>query len=243
MISLMPTGRDILPAWLRLTEVQEAETAQADRRLQLSLALQQQELLRQSLNRLLGSPLPGDFNPMSLQLSAPQRPNDTAGISEAELDSVVARRLDAQMVKIGLKMTGVQKSLYVNQLRPQLDLSLRAGVNGLSGTASWHCPRFRLFRELVRFINQYDLSRWRSVGRRPDIFAAAGEQGGKSPTAPGGSRRVASSAPRWRISRLQIEDELNQQQINLARSYEQLQLARDFEAIAREIAVSGGTQT
>ncbi len=216
-----------------ITEVQEAETAQADRRLQLSLALQQQELLRQSLNRLLGSPLPGDFNPMSLQLSAPQRPNDTAGISEAELDSVVARRLDAQMVKIGLKMTGVQKSLYVNQLRPQLDLSLRAGVNGLSGTDRGTVPGSAYsgsWSDSLTSMTSADGVQW---GAGLTFSLPLGNRAAKARLL---QADLEERKQRTQVEdiRLQIEDELNQQQINLARSYEQLQLARDFEAIAEK---------
>ncbi len=216
-----------------ITEVQEAETAQADRRLQLSLALQQQELVRQSLNRLLGSALPEAFTPLGLQLPRLERPFDNEVVSDAELDAAVAKRLDARMMNIGLEMTRVQKSLYVNQLRPQLDLSLRAGLNGLSGSDRG-------------IVSGSDYS-----GDWSDSFSsmssADGVQWGAGLTfsLPLGNRAAKARLlqadldermQRTQVAdvRLQIEDELRQQQINLIRSFEQLELARDFEAIAEK---------
>ena len=116
-----------------VSEVQEAETALADRELDRSLAQQARELHFARLNRQLNHHLPDDFDPLplyalsssDLQLQLPE--------FEQLFVSACEKSVNLQLAEFDIKSSDIQQDFYRNQLQPRLDLQLQAGLNGLSG--------------------------------------------------------------------------------------------------------------
>ncbi len=116
-----------------ISEVQEAETALALRELRLSVAIQQRDQFLEDLNRLLDHALEQNFNASSLfqEPAKPLRldlPDDSLLYEEARKN-----RPDLQISQVVIENSALRKEFSANQLKPQLDLRLQAGLNGLSG--------------------------------------------------------------------------------------------------------------
>ncbi len=116
-----------------ISEVQEAETALAARELRLSLAIQRRDQLFEDLNRLLDHSLSQEFNASRL-FQEPEKPLRIE-LPDDEILYAEARRNrpDLQSSQILIENFDLQKRFAKNQLKPQLDLQLLAGLNGLSG--------------------------------------------------------------------------------------------------------------
>lgn len=121
-----------------VSEVQEAETDLADRQLQLSLALQAQQLALQQLNRQLDYALPADFSVETLypvNLSEPTRLELNLPAFDELFAVAKQQRLDLKISSLELANSALQKNYFHNQQLPQLDLKLQGGFNGLAGDA------------------------------------------------------------------------------------------------------------
>jgi outer membrane protein TolC len=215
-----------------VTELQEAETALASRQLNLSQALELYDLDRKSLNRQLNNHLPVDFDPLPLVPAAEKSVLDQFEIGQL-LDEAKRKRLDFKISKIGIESSELSKTYQENQLKPQLDLNMNMGVNGLAGSDSG-----------TNAINSYD-------GNWLDSFSSLSEAEGYqfgvgvSFTMPLGNEaakarvRQAEDQSRQETYRLQdledqVRDELEQQQVQLQRAYQQLQLAERFASLAQQ---------
>ena len=215
-----------------VSEVQEAETAQANRMLELSVARQNHDLQLEELRKQLNYRLPGNFNlqvfNMDSALVEPYRPEDP----DALFSLARERRLDLKIAADDLQSGTLQKNYAQNQVKPQLDLTLQAGVNGLSGD------------------DRGAVAGTGYPGDWSDSFGSMTENDGYQWTAglrfslPLGNRAAKARARQadWQLRQDQlrlheleatVRNELMQQRIVLERSYEQLRLAERFEELAR----------
>ena len=215
-----------------ISEVQEAETAQAGRELSLSLSKQSRDLLIEELNRQLNYSLNENFKPAKIvhfELSA-------AVIKYPELpqlfESARLKRLEFKIHDYTLKNSSLQQNYLRNQLKPQLDFNFQAGINGLSGDA----------RDTTS-ASRYSGSWLNSFGSMSDADGYQWGAGLKF-SLPLGNRAAKS---RYRQSKLQLKQEhyrqqdleaalkndLLQQQLNVSHALEQLRITEHFSALAR----------
>lgn len=115
-----------------VTEIQGAEATLAQRNLLLAQARQEHDLLYEQLNRQLGGQLPADFNPVSL-FADETVPAAIVSAYPLLLETARTKRLDRQIAQLSLASRQRQLDFYRQQLKPQLDLRLQAGLNGLAG--------------------------------------------------------------------------------------------------------------
>jgi len=118
-----------------VTEVQEAETALSARQLDLSLAIQDRDLLFETLNRHLNHSLSAKFKPVNLVQFKNVIPDTRFHNSDLLLSSALRNRLELKMNNYAIQNSSLQHDYYYNQLKPRLDLKVKAGVTGLSGDA------------------------------------------------------------------------------------------------------------
>lgn len=218
---------------IAVTEIQEAETEIAARELALSLAIQEQDLLKEEMNRQLNNYLPEDFNPDMLVDFG----EETKPLTPPVLDDLFAtaqqQRLELKISNFSIQSSTLQQDYLRNQLKPQLDLQLQFGINGLSGDD-----------------RSSSLSSEHS-GQWFDSFSSAGEadgyqwRAGLELTMPIGNRAAKS---RYRQAQLQlkqdhyrykdleavIRNDLQQQQINITQTRKQLAISERFEALAKK---------
>jgi outer membrane protein TolC len=214
-----------------VSEVQQAETALADRELRLSLARQNRELLFEELNRQVNQQLPETLGPWALAASEGLTP---AGLPEPAALFAEARqkRLDLQLSEVDQQSAAVQRDFYRNQLRPRLDLQFQAGLNGLAGEPRDPATTSRFqgnwFNSTGSLLEE-DGYQW-AVGLQFRL--------------PLGNRQAKAS---WQQAKLeeqrirlrqrdleaQLQTELTQQLTGLKRSFEQLEIAGKFESLAQ----------
>lgn len=215
-----------------VSEVQEAETALADRQLSLSLAMEQYALHKEDLNRQLHSRLSHDFSPAALVSGTTDRPWDSV---ETELLITEARqkRLEFKISEFELDNSLLNKKYQLNQRKPQLDLTAQAGLNGLAGS------------------DRGNFNGTTYQGTWIDSFSSLSERDGYqwgiglSFSIPLGNRAAEARVRQAEYQRkqdlyqlrdleTQVRDQLEQQQIQLTRSYEQLLLAERFAELAQK---------
>ena len=214
-----------------VTEVQEAETALAARQLSLSLAIQDHDLLLEDLNRHLNYSLSKEFEPAVLvdyeeKIGTVALP-DTNHLFELAQQ----RRLELKINNYVVESSSLQQDYLQNQLKPQLDLNIQVGINGLSGD-----------ERNPAFTSQYS-------GDWSDSFGSMSEADGYQWRAglefsmPIGNRSAKS---RYRQSELRlkqdhyrqhdlqavIKNDVLQQQVNFFRAKEQLVITKRFESLA-----------
>ncbi|MCD6581030.1 MAG: TolC family protein [Desulfuromusa sp.] len=216
-----------------VTEVQEAETAQADRQLSLSLAVQSRNLLLEELNRQLNHSLTVDFDPVALAdydlvIKMVEFP-----VFAQLFESARMKRLELKINDYSVKNSSLQQDYLRNQLKPQLDLNFQAGVNGLSGDERETAPGSRYSGSWLNSfgsMSEADGYQW-SAGLRFSM--------------PLGNRSAKS---RYRQADLQLKqdhyqqqdleavlkNDLLQQQINISHALEQLEIAERFTALAKK---------
>ncbi len=216
-----------------VSEVQEAETAQADRHLNLSLAMQSQNLSLEELNRQLNHNLSESFKPgslvdSSLVVDAVKYP-DFAQLFE----SARMKRLELKINDYAVKNSSLQQDYLRNQLKPRLDLKFQAGINGLSGNEREATPDSRYSGSWLNSfgsMGEADGYQW-SVGLKFSI--------------PLGNK---SAEARYRRSKLQLKQDyyqhqdleavlksdLSQQQINVTSAFEQFEIAERFVVLAKK---------
>lgn len=215
-----------------VSEVQQAETELANRELSLSEADQVRELNFSELNRQLNHSLPPDFSaaglyPFGAELFFSELP------AEKQLfDLAREKNLTLQLAAIDTDTTVIEQTFYRNQLKPQLDLSLQAGINGLSGK-----------QRTPGLDSNYE-------GNWTDSFSSAtavdGYQWGIGIefSLPLGNRVAKAKLNRAKLQHKQslyqqrdleadLLRSLQQQNINLKRAFEQVKIAERFEQLAK----------
>ena len=216
-----------------VTEIQEAETATADRELSLSQAIQEHSLQVEELSRLLNYQLPetyqlaggGAFSELIKPQSLPA--------DQTLYDQALKKRLELKINAFDIENARLQKNYQANQLQPQLDLNLQAGLNGLAGEDRQTIPGSRYeggWLDSASSLSEGDGYQW-GVGLNFSI--------------PLGNREARA---RYQISRMQltrdryarqdlelmVRNELRQQRINARRYLEQLGIAERFAQLAEK---------
>jgi outer membrane protein TolC len=214
-----------------ISELQEAETAQANRQLDLSLSSQAYDLLVETLNQQLNFVLGDNFAPSGLMDN--KLPDEEADFSDisALLERALQKRLELKIVEYTLDNSSLRKRYQLNQLKPQLDLKLQAGLNGLSGRDRG-----------ITVGSSYDNS-W--LDSFASLSGADGYQWGVGLqfSMPLGNRAAKSRLYQTELQVKQeqyrrhdleaaIKNELLQQQTNIKRTKEQLEIAQRFAALA-----------
>lgn len=215
-----------------VSEVQEAETALADRQLNLSIAKENYSLHWEDLSRQLQSRLPQDFNPAELIIGTDYHRWEEGG-AESLFPQARQKRLEFKINQFSLDNSLLNKNYQENQRKPQLDLTAQAGLNGLAGSD----------RGIVAGTTYQ--------GSWVDSFSSMSEGDGYqwgvglNFSLPLGNRAADARIRQAEYQRKQelyrqrdleteVRDQLDQQQIQLERSYEQLQLADRFAELARK---------
>lgn len=134
VLELLNSNRAKLEAgFIPVSEVQETETALAERDLRLALARQEREQVALQLNNLLNNNFK---NPIQLservKVETPDRPAAVPAFDDL-YEKALDARPDLQALIIELKNIRLQSDFLDNQTKPQLDFVVTAGVNGLSG--------------------------------------------------------------------------------------------------------------
>jgi outer membrane protein TolC len=215
-----------------VTEVQEAETALASRQLNLSLALEQYDIERKSLNRKLNNHLPVDFDPLALV------PPDAALNAEQYeiaqlLDEARVKRIDFKISRIGIENSALNRTYQENQLKPQLDLSMNVGVNGLAGDDYGFVAGSVYDGDWFDSLSSMSDMDGFQFGVGVNFLMPLGNKAAKARV------RQAEHEGRQEAYRLQdledqVRDELEQQLVLLQRAYQQLQLAERFASLAQK---------
>lgn len=215
-----------------ISEVQEAETAQASRELSLSLSRQNRDLLLEELRRQLNYQLSDDFKP-EIIVAYNQAVEEIKYPDLTQLfESAKLKRLELKIHDYTVKNSSLQQNYLRNQLKPQLDFNFQVGMNGLSGVE----------RDTAA-ASQYSGSWLNSFGGMSDADGYHWEAGLKF-SLPLGNRAAKS---RYRQSELQLKQEnyrqqdlaaalkndLSQQQLNVTHALAQLRIAEHFSALAK----------
>jgi outer membrane protein TolC len=213
-----------------VSEVQEAETALADRLLALSLARQQYEQQLEELRRNLDFTLPATFSLQQLSFDVVTEPL-------APLEQMIAtarkQRLDLKINRLEIDNSLLVQDYRKNQLKPRLDLQMTAGVNGLAGDTrtgnpsnTYQGPWF----ESLDGLATADGYQWRA-GLEFSI-----PLGNRSALARSRQAERQLKQNRYRQHDLQalVTKEIRQQRIELERTQEQLTLAGRFTALAEK---------
>ncbi len=214
-----------------ITEVQEAQTAAADRELSLSQSRQQFELQREALRRLVNSKLPeGVFSEQLGTMEA-----DSAAFDDSDLDQMAAtarvRRLEYQIAELDVENSRLALAARQNALNPQLDLNLKAGVNGLAGDDRGNVPGSRYqgqYSDSLESLSKADGYQWQ-IGLNFSMPLGRREANAKA-------NQVRYQLRNYQYSlqdlELQISDEIAKQAILVSRAKEQLDISSQFSALA-----------
>jgi outer membrane protein TolC len=214
-----------------ISQVQEAETALANRELNLSLAYQTKELAFESLNRQLNHQLKNEIDVSDVYPFLYGLKESTLPTFEALLGGALDKNVSVQLAKVAIERSTLQQTFLRNQLKPQLDLTLQAGVNGLAGDERTPATASRY------------------AGSWFDSFSAAAKRDGYqwgvglNFSLPLGNRsakarlrqadlQLKQASYRQRDVDSQLRSELQQQLINQQRAFEQVKIAEKFERLA-----------
>ncbi len=219
--------------FIPVTEVQEAETAHAARQLDLSLAIQDRDLTREELNRKLNYSLSDKFDLIDLAHFNDISDSDNIPTLEQLIKSAHQHRLELKINDYSVQNSSLQQTFLKNQLKPQFDLNVQVGVNGLSGSESSSALSHRY------------------SGNWPDSFSSMSDADGYQWRAgiefrfPINNRSAKS---RYQQAKLQlkqdnfrhndlkkmIEKDVKQQHVNIYHSKNQLDITKRFESLAQQ---------
>lgn len=213
-----------------VSEIQEAETALADRQLSLSLARQSRELLQAELSRQLNRELPPSSTSLVADGGRAVTPVSLPGLEQLYAQAR-QKRLDLQISAVDQESAVLQTDYSLNQLRPKLDLQVQAGLNGLSGeprtsttTSHYHGNWFDSTGSLLAA----DGYQW-SVGL---LFSLPLDNRQAKARLQQARLQEQRSRSRQHDLEAQLKTELSQQLISLNRAGEQLKIAQKFESLA-----------
>lgn len=215
-----------------ITEVQEAQAARAARQLRYAEARQQQDLQLAQLRRHLNRQLPADFAAESLIFNRQSDLPYSTADHDIATSLAVARhnRLDLEISRLAVKSSQVQQGYLENQLQPQLDLQLQAGISGLSGRDSSnpnHAYRGGV-TDSFGSMAQADGHHW---GAGLEFSIPIGNREARSRLF---QSQAVTRQQQYRLADLdvQLEFEVEEQVINLEHSARQLTIADEFERLA-----------
>lgn len=214
-----------------VSEVQEAETALANRELNLSLAHQSRDLSFEILNRQLNHSLEADFASDSLFSFVVELVDFPVFDFEQLFANARNKNLSLQLAAYDIKNAALQQNFYQNQLQPRLDLNLLAGLNGLSGderSASITSRYAGSWQDSFSSAAKSDGFQW-GVGL--EFSVPLGNRAAKAKVRQADLLRKQTG---YRLRNLETElrSNLQQQLINLQRAHEQVEIAKRFEHLA-----------
>ncbi len=219
-----------------ISEVQEAETDLANRELNLSLALQAQELSLEQLNRYLDYSLPADYSSraaVSVAAITPAKVEPDLPEFEQLFSAAREQRLDLKISAIDIDNSSLQSRYAANQQLPQFDLKLQGGLNGLSGdsrsttTASDYAGSWG---DSFSSMSAADGYQWRAGF---EFTLPLDNQAAKARFRQA-KLRERQATYRKRDLEAALKQELQQQQTVLQRAAEQFGIASRFEALAEK---------
>jgi outer membrane protein len=215
-----------------VSEVQEAETALASRQLNLSQAQELYSLNRQSLSRQLHVILDGNFDPTRLVAEDAAAALPDVGIEPMFVEAR-QKRIEFKISQFAIDSSLLNKSFQENQLKPQLDLTAQAGLNGLSGSERNPVSGSRYegnWGNSFSSLAEGDGYQW-GVGL--NFSVPLGKRAEKARVR---QAEYQNKQEKYRLQDLevQVRDQLKQQQVQLRRSYEQLLLAERFSNLAQK---------
>lgn len=232
VIALLAANRAKLDAGvIPISEVQEAEAALADRDLQLALARQAREQVAHQLNGLINNSL---AKPLELSATFTDVPLDKPSPVPVFSDvyaMALNNRVDLKSLAIDLKNSGLRSSFLANQTKPNFDLILSAGLNGLSGNdrddstpASNSGPYFDSYDSLANG----DGYQW-SAG-----VTFSYPLGNRAAKAKAGQADLEERQSGYRQQELElaIETELRQRLTEMTRTGEQFEIAERLQSLA-----------
>jgi outer membrane protein TolC len=210
-----------------ITEIQGAEATLAQRRLLLVQARQQHDRLLEQLNRQFNGQLPPDFNAIPLFVHESEPP---AIASEAEVLQQVARfkRLDLKIAQLSLASQQRQLDLYNQQLKPQLDLRLQAGLNGLAGRQPADTPYRGNWGDSFVSMSSADGYQW---GVALEFSVPLGNRAAHSRQR---QSQVTVQQQRYQVSDLDmhIRTQIREGLVELSHALEQQEISAEFERLA-----------
>lgn len=213
-----------------ITEVQGAQAARAARQLRYVQAQQQKDLLLTQLNRQVDWQLTADFDPLQVISSSIVAFDEESYELEASLATARRKRLDLQIAKLSVKSQQQQQTYLENQLQPQLDLRLQAGINGFAGQdhnggrSSFEGGWF----DSIDGMGRADGYQW---GAALEFSIPLGNRAAQSRYR---QAQVVTRQQQYRLADLdaQLQHDLREQLINLEHSQKQLAIAVEFENLA-----------
>jgi len=232
VVDLLEANRARLDAGvIAISEVQEAETALADRDLQLALARQVREQIALQLDSLINSSLaaPNDFS-TEFSVSALVTPTVVPEFSSV-YTTALENRSDLKSLTLELNNSRLRSSFLANQTKANLDLILSAGLNGLSGDErDGNAP----VRNIGSYFNSYgsladsDGYHW-SAG-----LAFSYPLGNRAAKARSGQAHLEERRSGYRKQELElaIETELRQRLTEMKRGGEQFSIAERLQLLA-----------
>lgn len=210
-----------------ITEVQGAEATLTERRLLRAQARQQHDLLREQLNRQFNGQLPLDFNPVALfvdEVVSPKMTSDYAVL----LETARAKRIDLQIARLSLASQQRQLDFYRQQLKPQLDLRLQSGLNGLAGRQQVDTPYRGNWGDSVASLSNADGYQW---GVALEFSVPLGNRAAQSRQR---QSQVTVQQQRYQINDLDmnIRTQIREGLVELDHAEEQQAISVEFERLA-----------
>lgn len=215
-----------------ISEVQEAETALANRELNHSQALQARDLSFENLNRQLNHSLPAEFDSKPLYLFAVELSRADLPLFEQMFVDAQGKSINLQLAALDIKNSLLQQDFYQNQLKPKLDLKLQAGLNGLSGAERSPLVNSRYAGSWAdSFVRTADGDGYQ-WGAGLEFSVPLGNRSAKAKARQADLQRKQANY-RQRDVDTQLRSILQQQSINLKRAYDQVKIAERFERLAK----------
>jgi len=210
-----------------ITEIQGAEATLAERRLLLAQARHQHDLLFEQLNRQMGGQLSSDFNSIPLFAEEPDPPTFSSQY-EILLQTARVKRLDRQIAQLSLASQQRQLDFYNQQLKPQLDLRLQAGLNGLAGRQQADTPYRGNWGDSFAGMSSADGYQW---GVALEFSVPLGNRAAQSRQR---QSQVTVQQQRYQISDLDmnIRTQIREGLIDLKHALEQQAISTEFERLA-----------
>ncbi len=210
-----------------VTEIQGAEATLAQRHLLLSQARQEHDLLFEQLNRQFNGQLPPDFNPVPL-FTEESFPGPTASDFGVLVETARAKRLDLQIAQLSLASQQRQLDFYRQQLKPQLDLRLQAGLNGLAGHQQSDTPYRGNWGDSITSLSSADGYQW-GVGL--EFSLPLGNRAAQSRQR---QSQVTVQQQQYQVSDLDlnIRTQIREAQVELNHALEQQRISAEFERLA-----------
>jgi outer membrane protein TolC len=210
-----------------ITEIQGAEATLAQRQLLLAQARQKHDLLHEQLNRQLGGQLPSDFNPVLL-FADERVPGTILSEYTVLLETARAKRLDRQIAQLSLASQQRQLDFYRQQLKPQLDLRLQAGLNGLAGRQQTDTTFQGNWSDSFTSLSSADGYQW---GVALEFSIPLGNRAAQSRQR---QSQVAVQQQHYQISDidLNIRTQIREGLVELNHTLEQQRISAEFERLA-----------